>query len=202
MQKSFIILLAAFTFLTTGYAYAQTAKPAKEYFNVPGPVVFEKKIYNLDWSTHPAPNFYKQEYLVKGEVAGKYKTMILIDVLVTDKTVKEIVAEKIIELKQLKVNNPMVNYESFDNPATGECMLDFLLSVNAADGKTLSIVERNVYHYKTFTDKSGKKGILLFGVSTRSYGNAIDSFLVALKTSKKDLVNQVAKFTIPEINIK
>ena len=68
----------------------------------------------------------------------------------------------------MKATNPLVNYEMFQK--NGEYLLDFLLSANAADGKTVDIVERNVYRYKTFTDKSGKKGILLFAVSVRSYG--------------------------------
>ncbi|MGC4104407.1 hypothetical protein [Ferruginibacter sp.] len=200
-KTALFIALTIFTFLATGQANAQTAKPAKEYLNVPGPVVFEKTSFRLDWSAHPSPDFYKQEYLAKGDTTGKYKTILLLDVIVGDVNIKDVVAQKTAELKRMKETNPMVNFESFGNPTTGEYMLDFLLSANSADGKYVTVVERNVYRYKTFTDKSGKKGILLFGVSTRSYGNDIDAFLLALKNNKKDLVNQVAKFTIPEIKI-
>lgn len=198
-KTTLVLILITFIFLTTGHA--QTTKPANEYLNVPGPVVFENKSYLLDWSSHPVTNFYKQEYLVKGDTAGKYKTMLMIDVIVSNKSIKDVVAEKIAELKKMKLSNPVVNYETFDNTASGEYMLDFILSANTPDGKHISIVERNVYRYKTFTDKSGNKGIMLFGVSTRGYGNDIDSFFAALKTNKKELVNQVAKYKLPEINI-
>jgi len=198
-KTTLLIILTGFIFLATGHA--QTIKPANEYLNVPGPVVFEKKSYQLDWSSHPAANFYKQEYLVKGDTTGKYKTMVLIDVIVTNKNIKDVVAEKLAELKNLKRTNPVVNYETFDNAAAGEYMIDFILSANTPDGKYISIVERNVYRYKTFTDKSGNKGIMLFGVSTRGYGNDIDTFFAALKSNKQTLVNQVATYKLPEINI-
>jgi len=190
------ILLA--TILFTANSFAQKAK---EYLDVPGPIVFEKASYQLDWSSHPTNNFYKQEYLVKGDISGKYKTMVLMDVLLTDRSVKEIAGDKIAELKKIKETNPVVNYEIMDNPASGEYMLDFLLTANTVDGKNISIVERNVYRYKTFTDKTGKKGILLFGVSTRGYGNGIDNFFASLKTNKKSLVDAVAKYNIPAITI-
>lgn len=193
------IVLTTMVFATAGYA--QTNKTVTDYLNVPGPINFEKKMYQLNWSSHPASNFYKQEYIAKGDIAGKYKTMLLFDVIVSDKSVKDIAGEKIAELKKIKETNPIVNYEIFDNPKTGEYMIDFLLSANTPDGKQLSIVERNVYRYKTFTDKSGRKGILLFGVSTRSYGNGINNFLISLKANKKELINEVAKYTIPEIAI-
>jgi hypothetical protein len=80
-------------------------------------------------------------------------------------------------------------------------MLDFVLSANTPDGKHISIVERNVYRYKAFTDKSGKKGILLFGISTRGYGNGTNDFFASLKANRKALVDQLAKYTIPEITI-
>lgn len=200
IKKTALIIAAVFTYAVS--TIAQTKSKATDYLNVAGPVNFDKKAFFLDWSSNPVANFYKQEYLAKNEITGQYNTMLLIDAVVSNKTVAAVAAEKIEELKKLKINNPMVNYESFNNPTTGEYMIDFLLSANTADGKQLSIVERNVYRYKAFTDKSGKKGVLLFGVSKRSYGNNINSFLTALKTNKSELVTQVSKFTLPEINIK
>ena len=127
--------------------------------------------------------------------------MLMIDVIVGETNLKNIVSLKVAELKQMKAGNPMVNYEIIQNPKTGEYLLDFLLTANAADGTT-SIVERNVYRYKTFTDKTGNKGVLLFAVSSRVYAVAVNSFFVALKTNRKVLLNEVAQFKMPEISIK
>ena len=167
----------------------------------PAAITFNNTLYNLSWSSHPSANYYKHEYLPKGQAAEKFKSMILLEVVTGNVEIKDIVSAKIKELQAMKAANPIVNYESFDNPATGEYMIDFLLSANSADGKTIMIIERNVYRYKKFTDKSGQTGVLLFGVSTREYGNNSDAFLTSLKQHKKELVNKLAQFTIPEIVI-
>lgn len=149
------------------FANAQTNKPAADYLNVHWPVMFDNSTYNLNWRAHPAANFYKHEYLIKGEDANKYKKMLMMDVMTGETNIKNTVEAKIAEIKKLKEGNPIINYEVMNNVKTGEYLPDFLLSVNAPDG-TISIIERNVYHYKTFTDNNGHKGVLLFAVSTRA----------------------------------
>jgi hypothetical protein len=181
-------------------AFAQSSKQVSEYLSVPGPIVFDGKSYNLIWSSHPAANFYKQEYIVKGDNVNKFKSMILMDVITGETNIKNVVGNKASELQKMKQSNPVVNYEVIENPKTGEYMIDFLLSANGPDG-TMSIVERNVYRYKTFADKAGHKGILLFGISTRGYDEDITSFFSALKTNRTDLISKVSSFKLPEISI-
>ena len=79
-------------------------------------------------------------------------------------------------------------------------MLDFLISHNNAGGQA-EIVERNIYRYKPFTDNAGKKSLLLFGLSIRSYGDDITSFLGSLKSNRADLINIMSHYKIPAINI-
>ena len=192
----FLILMMA-----SAASLAQTNKPAAEYLNAPGPVVFDNKPYHLSWTSHPAANFYKQEYLVKGDDANKFHTMILMDVVTGETAIKNVVATKVAELKKMKESNPVINYEVVDNPKSGEYMIDFLLTANAPDG-SVSIAERNVYRYKLFTDKAGHKGVLLFGVSNRVYGPDITPFFASLKSNRKDLMTKVAQVTIPAITIR
>ena len=198
MKKQTIFILFI-TLIMSAITNAQSPK-ATDYLKVPGPIVFDNQAYLLSWSSHPAANFYKQEYIVKGDNPDQFKTMILTDVVTGEAEIKKVVGAKIAELKQMKASNPVVNYEVISNPKTGEYLLDFLLSANNADG-SMSVVERNVYRYKTFTDKAGHKGVQLFGVSTRSYGAAIDKFFTALKATRKDLINKVSLYKMPEIKI-
>lgn len=191
-MKSILTLLL---FLST-VCYGQNAT---DKLNVPGPILIGGKSHALSWASNPSVGFYKQEYIPADDNINKFKSMVLLDVSMGNFQLKEIVNSKIAELKKMKETNPIINYEVFQK--NGEYLLDFLLSANAADGKTIDIVERNVYRYKTFTDRSGKKGILLFGVSIRSYGNEIDSFLKALKTGKAALLNEVAQFSLPAVTI-
>lgn len=198
MKKQTVFILFI-TLIMSAITNAQTNKPA-DFLRVPGPIVFDKQTFSLSWSSHPADNYYKQEYIVKGDNPDQFKTMILTDVITGESNIKNIVGAKVTELKQMKASNPVVNYEIINNPKTGEYIIDFLLSANNADG-TMSVVERNVYRYKTFTDKAGNQGVQLFGVSTRSYGAAIDNFLTGLKTTRKDLINKVSLYKMPEIKI-
>lgn len=200
MKKKTYFIFLSIAILMMAKGFAQTKK-AMDYISVQGPVSFNGKMFQLDWSAHPAPDFYKQEYLPAGEATGKYKTMLLIDVLTGDKKVKDIAVQKITELKQMQLQNPMVNYNTFENAGTGEYMIDFLLTANDAAGN-INIIERNVYRYKQFTTASGQKGVLLFGISTRAYAKEVDVFFKALKNNKNDLVNKVARFILPSINFK
>lgn len=200
MKKKQTILLLLISIFMATIVNAQTQKVPTDYVHVPGPVVFDNKAFNLNWSSHPSANFYKQEYIVKGDSPDKFKIMLLTDVVTGGPAIKDVVNAKVTELKGMKEANPIVNYELISNPKTGEYMIDFLLSANDANGN-MNIVERNVYRYRSFTDKGGRAGVQLFGVSTRSYGADITKFLVALKANRKDLVNKVAQFKLPEVKI-
>ncbi|MBK7434832.1 MAG: hypothetical protein IPI66_13685 [Chitinophagaceae bacterium] len=127
-----------------------------DYLNQPGPIRFDNLSYNLSWSSHPEPNFYKQEYLVPGENADRFKTMLLLDVITNNPNLKDIVNAKIEVIKSFQEKNPVVQYEVFRNK--DDYMIDFMLSENSPDGKSIYILERNVYRYKPFTDKTGKEG--------------------------------------------
>ena len=199
MKINFILSIIVVNLVCT-VAFGQSGKTITDNLNVPGPILFNKTSYNLVWSSHPEEKFYKQEYIPKGDSLTKFKTMVLLDFINGKAKLKDVVAAKIAELKKLKENNPVVNYEMFEND--GEYMIDFLLSENTPNGKLISTVERNVYRYKTYKDKSGNKGVVLFGISTRSYGNDIDKFFADLKSNRYDLINQVGMFSIPDITVK
>lgn len=198
-MKHFIILCLAV--ILSVNSFSQTTNSPVDYLNVPGPISFNNASYYLSWTSHPSATYYKQEYLVKGDIAEKFKTMLLLEVLTGSTNVKGIADSKVAELKNMKITNPVVTYDLTTNATTGDYFLDFVVSDNGPDGK-INIVERNIYHYTTFTDKAGKKGILLFGVSVRSYGNETGKFLAALKTNKTDLLTKVKQFSIPLITIK
>ena len=169
--------------------------------SVPGPIKFDNVEYNLTWSSHPSSNYFKQEYIAKSDSVQKFRKMLMLDFVEGSFKAKDVIALKISELDKLKKSNPAISYEVIENKGTGEYMLDFLLSENTPDGRYLNIVERNVYRYKKIKDKNGHVGVLLFGVSVRSYGDDIIGFLTALKINRDDLINAVGQFDIPEITI-
>lgn len=179
--------------------FGQENKPT-DYLGNENAIIFDNVAFNLFWTSHPADNYYKQEYLEQGDTIEKFKKLVLLETLTGKIKLKDVVSKKVAELKKIKKTNPVVNYEAFRKD--GEVILDFLLSVNTHDGKYLSIVERNVYRYKSIKEKNGLKCILLFGISERAYGKDIDNFLAKLKEHRFDLVNLVGQFQIPDITIK
>ncbi len=197
-QSRFFLMVLMITCFSFG-SFGQEKSPV-DYLGVPGPLSFDAKAYQLAWSAHPSENYYKQEYVVKGDNVAKYQSMMLLEVAIADATIKDIVSDKIAELKRMKTSNPVVNYEMFEK--NGEYILDFLLSANSPDGKTIHILERNVYRYKAYTGKDGKKGVVLFAISTRAYGEESDKFLLNLKATRSKLVNAIAKFSFPAIVVK
>jgi hypothetical protein len=170
------------------------------YLQVAGPVSFNGQTFQLAWSSHPAENYYKQEYFIKGDNPEHFKQMIMIDVITGASDLKSIVGAKVRELQQMQAVNPIVNYSLITNEKTGEYILDFLLSANNPDG-SVAVVEHNLYRYKKFSSKNVNEGIQLVGISTRSYGDDIDNFLTGLKKSKSQLVNEFASWDLPEVKL-
>jgi len=195
--KRLIAILALFIVST---AVGQTNKKVTEYLNVPGPILLNKNSFNLTWTSHPSIAYYKQEYITAKDNVEKFTKMVVVELLIGNATAAELAKAKMDELKQLKVSNPIINYEIFQK--NGEIILDFLISENSADGKKVNIIERNVYRYKAFSGKNGQKGVILFGASERAYGNNVDTFLSSLKKNKSILLNAVAAFSLPQISVK
>ncbi len=127
--------------------------------------------------------------------------MVLLEVATGNINAKTAAQGKLEELKRMKAANPIVNYEIISNPSTGEYMIDFLVSQDNAKTVASEIIERNVYRYKNYVGKNGQTGVLLLGISTRAYGNEVDAFLSSLKSKRKDLMNKVSSFKIPEVTL-
>lgn len=200
MQNSLFITSLLGTLSLSGLGYGQAKKDLTNYLSIPGPIYVQKKAHQLAWSSHPDVSLYKHEYLVAGDRFPNYKSMIMIDFIVTESTVEQAVASKISQLEAMKKTNPIVNYNVIINKTTGEQIIDSLLGETAVDDRN-NLIERNVFRYKLVRTKAGQQGVLLFGVSTREYGDDINPFLVKLKTDKPVLVNEVAKLTLPEVSL-
>ncbi len=187
--------------LFTGLSYGQNGKMI-DHLNVPGPIVFDNVAYSVAWTSHPSTTYYKQEYIKKGDVVSKFGSMLLMEVLTGKAKIKDVLDAKVAELKSMQAANPFITYEIISNPPKGEYMLDFLVTDNAPDGKSVRIAERNIYRYRTYTDKTGENGIILIGISVRSYGGDTKKFIELARSNKNELVGKAKQFTIPAITIR
>jgi len=187
--------LILFLMLMVQFFMAQNK--VEDYLHLGDKYRFDNKDYKLVWSSHPASNFYKQEYILPNENVEKYTRMIMIDFLEGDLTPKDAISNFVNNLENSKKQNPIINYQMYERE--DEYMLDFIISKNSQDGKEGLILERNVYRYFRINTPK-RKGVLLFGVSDRAYTKKeMDNMFSVLKNKKLDLVNKVIQIEVPKI---
>ena len=187
--------LVLFLMLMVQFFMAQ--KKVEDYLHLGSKYRFDNKDYELVWSSHPASNFYKQEYILPNENVEKYKRLILIDFIEGDLNPKDVLSSLANSLENSKKQNPVINYKVYEK--NNEYMIDFIMSENSQDGKDVLILERNVYRYFRINTPN-RKGILLFGVSDRAYTKKeMNNMFSVLKNNKLELVNKVAKIEVPKI---
>ena len=177
--------------------FVMAQNKVEDYLHLGSKYRFDNKDYELVWSSHPASNFYKQEYILPNENIEKYKRLILIDFIEGDLDPKDVLSGLANSLENSKKQNPVINYKVYEK--NNEYMIDFIMSENSQDGKDVLILERNVYRYFRINTLK-RKGILLFGVSDRAYTKKeMDNMFSVLKNNKLELVNKVAKIEVPKI---
>ena len=188
--------LVLFLMLMVQFFMAQNK--VEDYLHLGDKYRFDNKDYKLVWSSHPASNFYKQEYILPNENVEKYTRMIMIDFLEGDLTPKDAISNFVNNLENSKKQNPIINYQMYEREGE-EYMLDFIISKNSQDGKEVLILERNVYRYFRINTPK-RKGVLLFGISDRAYTKKeMDNMFSVLKNKKLDLVNKVIQIEVPKI---
>ena len=177
--------------------FVMAQNKVEDYLHLGSKYRFDNKDYELVWSSHPASNFYKQEYILPNENVEKYKRLILIDFIEGDLAPKDVLSGLVNSLENSKKQNPVINYKVYEK--NNEYMIDFIMSENSQDGKEVLILERNVYRYFRINTPK-RKGILLFGVSDRAYTKKeMDNMFSVLKNKKLDLVNKVIQIEVPKI---
>lgn len=187
--------LILFLMLMVQFFMAQNK--VEDYLHLGSKYRFDNKDYELVWSSHPASNFYKQEYILPNENVEKYKRLILIDFIEGDLNPKDVLSGLANSLENSKKQNPVINYKVYEK--NNEYMIDFIMSENSQDGKEVLILERNVYRYFRINTPK-RKGVLLFGVSDRAYTKKeMDNMFSVLKNKKLDLVNKIIQIEVPKI---
>lgn len=166
-----------------------------ERLGVPGPISFEGQDYALAWTSHPSADYFKQEYLPAGQTPENYTHMFILEVLTSGTTPKDAAGSQIASLDKRKASDPLVFYDAIVNEASGDVILDFLVSAAGKDGKL--IVEWNGYRYSPH--KGAKPGIVLYAISRRAYGDDAKAFVTALKDWRTKTVSELASFKAPAV---
>ena len=170
----------------------------EEYLGIPGPISFEGTEFTLAWSSHPAPTYYKQEYVPAGQVVESYDEMFMVDVVTQCQTPESASATMIAGLEERKTNgDPVVNYDMIANDSTGELILDFLIS-DTSTGEI--IVKWNAYRYSPTADGTG--GLTLFAISRRGYGeDGATQLLKTITDWRETSIQELAVMDLPPVTI-
>lgn len=181
-------------------AAAMLANPAAaqvvEHLGVPGPIEFHGKTYALAWSSEPADNYVKQEYVPAGQKPETFSQLLLLERVTGGIKVMDAVRSQVDMLKKRKATDPLVNFGILQHDATGEVLLDFIVSTK--DDKGEYIVEWNAYRYTPYRDPAGNSGVLLFGSSQRAYGNDnAKAFMASLKQLRPALTGALINAPLP-----
>lgn len=157
----------------------------------PGPFVLEGESFELAWTSHPTETFYKQEYVPAGQSVEAYEQMFMVDVLTNGTSVRDAAGTMVDGLKQRKASDPVVNFALIENEATGEIILDFVLS-DSSSGTV--IVEWNAYRYVPLED-----GVAMFGISRRGYDEGASELLRGMKGWRMGTIEALAKMELPDV---
>lgn len=184
-----LLTIAAALALTVSAAMAQ-----EEALGVPGPIDFEETSFDLAWTSNPTEEYFKQEYLPEGETLEAFVQMFIVEAVTAGATPQSAVDGMIATLNERKDNDPVVNFALIENEASGELLLDFLLS-DTSSGEV--IVEWNAYRYVPL----GEDGVALYAISRRGYGDEASGFIGSLKEWRQDSINALANMDLPPISV-
>ena len=186
-----------FTHVILGDLGVARSDSAVDRLSLPESIEFNGESYRLSWSSHPKPDYYKQEYLPSGQTSERFQRMVLIEAIVRGVDINDAVAAKVSMLNKRKSTDPTVNFAVVKNPKNNEIILDSIL--NAEDPKGDDIVEWNAYRYAALKGKGGASGVLLFGISRRGYGDDATDFLRRLKAARPGEINALAAYPLPSV---
>lgn len=191
MLTSQMIAAAALAALAVTPAFAQS-----DVLGIPGPIAFQGQDYALAWTSQPSEAYFKQEYVPEGQAVEAYTDMILVEAVAGAITPAQAAAAQVETLAARKEIDPVVNHEIIHNEATGEVLLDFVVSDLSLDP---IVVEWNAYRYLPLAEG---EGVALVAVSRRGYGeDGAREFLGGLGTVRAEAINALATFDIPAIGI-
>ena len=169
-----------------------------DYLHVPGPISFNQQEHLLAWSSHPTDNYYKHEYLPKGQNPERYQQMIMLEVALGDIVPLDIANAKANEIEGRKGTDALAGFTLAENKRTGEILLEFMLSEGTGDA---AIVEWNCYRYKSYAGPSGQKGIMLFALSKRGYGAEGKTFAADCNANGEQYMSEFQSVAFPEIKL-
>lgn len=194
MKSKIYLLLTGFLALTIISVVAMKLPDILDYLSIGKQVNFNNEKYDLKWSSHPNDDYYKQEYLKRGEELNAYHNMLLFEAIWGNLTINDAVKSKVQELETRKSWDYVANYKVYENKNKPlEAIIDFVIS------DTMTTYEWNLYRYQK---QNG--AMILFAYSYRDSlndDNDLKIFFDRIKQKRIDLINELQAYSIPIVKI-
>jgi len=140
------------------------------------------------------PNYIKQDYLPSGQGGEAYSDMIMIEVIAGDLTAAKVATIQMQEIEARKASDPVANHHVIHNEATGDILLDFVISDLSTDP---IVVEWNAYRFSNLDEE---QGVVLLALSRRGYGeDGARAFLDTLGGMRSDAISALTSLELPSI---
>lgn len=189
--------LALASALVFAGASAALAQAATDSLGVPGPITFQGEDYALAWTSQPSPVYIKQEYVPAGQQVETFEDMILVEAASGAISPLEAATFQMQSVEARKGSDPVANHQMISNDATGEVLLDFLISDLSADP---IIIEWNAYRYVPLAKG---EGVALFAISRRGYGeDGAEAFMTGLSAMRNQAINDFVALELPAISFR
>ena len=174
--------------------FAATAQTAKDTLNVPGPIQFSGKRYQLV-STEKDLQDTVQEYIPAGETLDNFQHMITIGLSKRTREPYELASIKTEELEDMMAVNPAVNFDVVTTEDRSSVIVDFLIHAQDEEGREYA--EWNGYLYSM---SAARDGVVLKAVTRRAYEDQIPAFYKnELDTIRRTYIQALDELKLPEI---
>jgi len=198
-MKLFCTYLLPIEFFCGLFFCTNTDHHVLDFLNTGDLICYRNIDYKLAWSSHPAINYYIQEYIRPDDSLASFNSLLLIKFLAEDVPPIDVVEQKIDEIEARKATDKVAGYRLRRSPDKKEYLLDFILS--SGSGDKIGLIEFDSYRYVSYTDKSGRKGVLLYGRSLRAYNDDMADFIQELKRTRERILNEFNSSEIPVIQL-
>lgn len=190
---TFMILL--FSFILQLFSFSNV----ENILGVNGPLTFNKTKFELALSGTPDKNLYLHAYLPNGEAIETYNQKMSLLLIETDTELEEIVTSKIKDLAEYKKKDRNAQYSSREIKNGAEYIVEYTKC--DYNGPKINLVEYNVSKVKRINTNGGKKAILIYTYSWRSYDEETTQFLNSLKEFKEDFILEMSSTEMPSVSI-
>ena len=190
-MKKFLFLCLFFL------SFGLKSQNAKEFLNLPNPLVISETEYFLDWSKQASNTLYLQQYLLKDEKIDSFTQMVNISYFDKEINIDDAVKQKVESFQKRENDDKFSKVQVTESPDGMEYIVDGMLTELPKNGN--SYAEYGIYRFKTLTNGS-KKSFIIFSFIKRNYGE-VKASAKFLDKERNKLMGSIIDFTIPPINL-